>query len=427
MTKWLAPDTNFHLAYQSIDVVRPTKIVPDADGWLIAATVVRELDDREHKPVEQKSRDRAKREKSILGNVIERGEPLPTGAAVSFALSPADYRVYNLNSDVTDHRILGDLKLYNEQHPEDLIVVVSHDLSMRLQAAALGFVAIDPPSTLRLPDIPTTTELQLKKTQAKLAALEATVPQLKVAFCANRLDSSQFEVATALSSQEVETIIKDIVPDPRNTPLIQSFALSFDYNEKYDEQFRDYLGKLPAYMIAHDRTTHRTIEVCLELINDGPVPAKEIDLRLEFTPVGSLSLDKPRVSDPPVRPVRYPIREQSFGRLLTAAMMSPMENLNLNLARLNKQYEPKDSGPHLGTNRAGDAIVNYNVVKLAQRDEKRLNSFYLMLDDDFSGETIPIDYRIRAANAPGETTGRLYLSLTWLPGDTSTLPSFDFP
>jgi predicted ribonuclease YlaK len=127
----------------------------------VAATVLSELDDLEHKPVEQKTRDRAKNAKQLLGKIIERGEPLATGVSVHHAPRPLDYAAVNVNSNVADECILGDLIHYRDEHPGDEIVVISHDLSMRIAARGHGFNPIDPPSTLRVNDVPSTTEIAI--------------------------------------------------------------------------------------------------------------------------------------------------------------------------------------------------------------------------------------------------------------------------
>jgi hypothetical protein len=426
MATLLAPDSMFFLHYRSIAALNPSDLVAGAAGWVVAATVLGELDDREHKPVEKKSRDRAAREKQVLGKAIESGTPLLTGASIKYAPAPLNYAAYNVNAEIKDECILGDLLRYQTEHPEDELVVVSHDLRMRIDARNRGFTVVDPPDKFRLPEIPTTTEARLQKAEARVRELEDAMPCLELAFDSTNGNRKDATVAIALPEDEIDRIVGRLEPDSTNLPVLPIIGPAFVYNKSYDEQFELYRTKLRPYIIEHDRLNNRVIELDFKLKNTGLLRAEGIDIELTLPPIGTLQCEHPEIEGPPERPTRYTYSKPTY-LARVASMMAGRSGLSSLISpAFRAQGAPSDSGPDVAFNSSG-ARITYHIVKVPQHDEKPLLSVYLVLNDGFSGATVPIQYRIRAANAPGQETGHLYLDLRWSQPNAAAMPDFDSP
>jgi hypothetical protein len=420
MATLLAPDTNFHLGYRSIDTLHPRDLIPEATGWVIAATVVAELDDREHKPVTQKIRDRAMREKKVLGNAIESRTPLSTGASLHYARTPLSYAAHNVNKDLPDERILGELLQFRDNNPGDEIIVISHDLHMRIEATNKGFKAQNPPDAFRLPDIPTTTETQLRKFEARVRELEDAAPRLELAFAGSTGLDKGATVCAALPSDVIDAIVSAIEPDPLNKPFLPTPQHSYQLNHRYDTEFKEYCAELRAYIVENDRASHRVVELDFELSNDGLIPAERVKVEFSTPPTATLRTTPLERADPPGPPTRYTYARISdiFKLAQTAGPGAPLPSL------YSRQRDSRDSGEHLTAN-VSERGIAYDTPFIPQHEKRTLPSIYLVLKDDFREPIVPITYRIRAANAPGELTGSLTLRLTWNPPDSSSLPDFN--
>jgi hypothetical protein len=416
----LAGDTNFHLHYRSINELHPSDHRADAEAWVVAATVLAELDDLEHKPVEQKTRERAKDAKQLLGKVIEGGDLLKTGVAVHHAPRPLDYAAVNVNSAVPDECILGDLIRYRNEHPGDEIVVVSHDLSMRLATRGHGLNPIDPPNDFRVKDVPTTTERRLAKAETRVRELEDAAPRLTLAFTQNHRLDKDFAVCAALPDDLIDEIINGIQPDPNNRPVLPTPRHQYQLNHAYDKEFKEYCSELRSYVIEYDRYVHRVIQLDFALSNSGLVRAENVEVQLSSPPVGTLHHRLSEPADPPGPPTRY-----TYASTTDLFRLAQKSGPAAVLPSLYSQQRARRNSAEPNVTNTWDGQIIYSNAAVPQHEEVILPSIFLVLADGFWGKSMPIDYRIRAGNSPGQIKGRLRLRLTWNPPDKSDLPDFN--
>ena len=284
----IGTDTSFHLGFKSINDLRPAELgISDPNArWLIATSVVGELDEISKQGIQNKSK-RAGKEKALIVRALEGREQLASGIPVVRARDVPDMTVYPFDSMLIDNRILASYLRYAQSHPEDDVYLVADDDAFRLRASDFDLRIIDPPEVLRLPDVKDKATLDNERLRAELNELKAAAPILSVHVAdaaANTIERTvykRFEEASLAELIETISTPEEFVEMPRALGLMLQRE---QRNEAYEEQLGRYRAALDPYLRSLHEVRNRTLEIKLVVRNGGLRTASDIHLDIAVPP-----------------------------------------------------------------------------------------------------------------------------------------------
>ncbi|MBU1751254.1 MAG: hypothetical protein KKA73_26515 [Chloroflexi bacterium] len=182
-----------------------------------------------------------------------------------------------------------------------------------------------------------------------------------------------------------------------------------EYNAKLDEFYQAYAEYLQG-STQYQNLRWRTIQLAIKLINEGTVPAQDIDIFMHF-PNGFDVLSAHDFPPPPRRPQPPSKPKPPWEKLRETLDISPTSLLYP--GRLIPQT-PELPGPPPNVTapdieRTSSYSVHFHVRQLKHNLQEPLEPLCVIFESFESAHSFHIDYQILAANVPSKISGNLHV------------------
>lgn len=317
---YLFLDTNIFLHCKPAKEIDWKKYVKGKSILVIAPVVIAEID-KHRRNTYKKIATRAKSITKLFEQIMDHGDQ--DWILMDKRPSATTYLEYSLDRTEQDDCLLAAILEFMPEHPDDEKILVSMDVGPRLKAKNLEINTIKLDDNELLADEPDETEVQLKKLIRENNELKNRVPKVDL-FLAGKTKHLNFpELQGTITfdqycAKKMDEVRKKHLyhkipfkmPTPRDVIFRSAIAESMMYTEgrRYDEELDWYFETyehnfLPALYNWHIQRM-LSIEIELEIYNEGSVPAEHIDLRLKFPDGINIQLAQTfnPFPDPPVPP-----------------------------------------------------------------------------------------------------------------------------
>jgi hypothetical protein len=453
-TAYLFLDTNVLLHYLPFDQIAWSQIVRAEEVVLVFSPVtLRELN--KHKDTHHSRRIRQR-----AGAVLKKLNQLfRSESEVQFESGPIalhedrdaniDYSKYHLSYAVQDDQLMATMIMHREQYGDRRLVLITADEGLILlgKARRQHFEVILLPDNLRIPEEADPVEEELK--ELKRAQRGEQVPKLflcfqngdkhmtytllpPIAFTPTNWQSELDEIKRQhpkmelprgvtfeikLGENDDDTLEGLRLNEEKFTSSMSAIAHMLggyiepqevaDYNEQL-QRFYIHCEQYLQIKWSQNTNLRRTIQLIIELANDGTTPAEDIDVYLDF-PDGVTLFDEhpyrvlPRSPKPPSRPTP----RSSMVRLSDSVQIP--SHILMNLARPADNDWHLDMGSNVSALNIEGTTVSFHVDRLKHRLHERAKNLYLVFDTYDRAGSFNIAYRILAANVSHEIAGQLHI------------------
>ena len=181
-------DTNAPLHFRRIDEIDWRQLADVSEVIIVIVPVLlRELEKHKVTNSSRKIRVRADKIVKWLGKFnFSSKNSIREGVFLRFiAHEPKiDFASHSLSHDIADDHLIASALDYRLQHNLDQpVFIAAGDIGLRVKAGAIeGIEILELPDELHLPSEPDKLEAENAKLRQRVAALEARIPQLSVAF-----------------------------------------------------------------------------------------------------------------------------------------------------------------------------------------------------------------------------------------------------
>jgi hypothetical protein len=232
--KTLFLDTNVLMQCRALEQLPWYEISKDEDiSLLISRPVQEEIDLMKYDGNSRRAK-RSRTATTLLRNILfskiskviiqDSGPHVEVAFAPLFVLKESPFPFLDLSR--IDDRIIVEAIYYRDQHPQEDVVLLTHDTQPMVTSKQCGLTFIAVPDTWLLPPEPDNRDKRITELESKLQKLENNYPIINVAF--KDMNDDDLHVACfnvlyypSLSSQEIEELTKLIV---QRNPLTTEFA-----------------------------------------------------------------------------------------------------------------------------------------------------------------------------------------------------------
>lgn len=288
----------------------------DSVTLILCGQVIKELDEKKTHPT---LGNRAKRTIKDIDRADEAGGRVRGGVDLKVFQRPLRREEFelSLSPDDGDDRILQLVAIYAREHPDETVGVCSEDAGIRFKCKARGVLLVKPDPEKRLPDPQDEQGRGIKKLQAKVAELQAGMPEISVVVeCRGYFDDSRTSGRIVLRREALSGDVEEIIDEERRR-LRDALVMNLPYvleesPDPYDDGFTEpgpvvhpleaevgrYLEKYAEFLrtgrIVADEL-RRGFVFKLTVKNSGGGPADDVRVKLRLPPVLKyLWLDKDR-------------------------------------------------------------------------------------------------------------------------------------
>jgi hypothetical protein len=327
-----------------------------------------------------------------------------------------DWEEHALSRDIPDDRIIATIIQY---YPT--AILISADFGCDLKAQAKNIKTIKLPDELMI-EIKDKISDENKKLKEQIVVYENKSPLLSIKFqndnkyenyhsfsvrSINEYDSNQekIKIDTLKSSLDYLTITEETSYPDRNTLgyLARSLLPSKEDLKNYNNDLDKYIKKMKEYYHLFweykERMTH-FFEIKLVLVNDGTVPAEDIDISLHFPDGFEMRNKIPIAPSEPNKPQKP---KTAYERMNDLQFYMP--SLAPRISDYPLPYNVHDNSPTITKTHSYD--VDFNILSLKHTFSFELDSLFLFYPDKSSIHPFPFTYSIVAANHPKPFEGTL--------------------
>lgn len=395
------PDTNTFLQFRDFqDINWASALGFKSVTLVITDTVISELEKFKYDRQSERRRTRSRLALNQIEAFAEATSPesqheLRKGVRVYLDFTPCDVGVYEeLDAGTPDHKIIAKAIRLQESVPGSISIIVSDDTGMRIKAKSVRLDARVLPEEFRLPDEPTATEEQLKRTKAELQSVLEKIPQLQLYFDLDEPASQARWRSTikVLSEDQIEAELQTRTTKAKARIMGMSFlkyGASAETEKRvaaYEKKCREYFAKLNEYLLFWTRI----VTVKLVLQNTGNQPADDIVVDLSVIPPARL-YDKAHLPKRPAEP------QQPRSALELPTIPSPM---------------PALPGPVKSPewHSLSERKARFSVPKVLHHVPESLEPIYLCVPTD-AGSAVGLSFTLHASNIPAPIEGQLSLTV----------------
>ena len=386
---------------------------------LVIAPIVIDEIDKHRRSQKKKIAARAKSFSKLFEQVMDNGDH----DFILIANRPKveTFSKHTLDKTEQDDCLLAALLEFSVINPESNSILVSEDIGPRLKAKTLGITSLKLPEKEHLAEEPDEAEIKLQKLTRENNELKNLIPKVDLYFD-GRIKHISFddfqgtETYDQFSAKRMEEMTKKYpyhkipfkMPTPRD--LIYHSALtesmlyndSNRYNRELDEFFEiyqlDYLPELYKWKILK----LLSIEITLEIYNEGNIPAEDIDLSLHF-PDG-ISIEPavsfnplPEIPIPPVKPL-------------------PLDQLAMKLNELRNEIQsppisaPSAPQPWISIQKTNGCHVNMKCSYLKHHQSFKFQKLAVYFETLDAMKGFEFEYQLMIANVPKLILGKLQVN-----------------
>lgn len=416
-------DSNSFLHYRMFTDINWNKVTNSSSVLLIVCpAVLRELDQKKFSEYDINIRNRSqkvlsKMSKMVTSNKIHKIKK--TLALMFISSEPSiDWEKEGLSSQTPDDRIIASI-LEQKNNLKNIILVTS-DIGLTLKASNKGIKYISLPDEYRLNIKKNKEQKEIEKLRNKITVLENRLPVLKLKILTDNDPADFIKITlnqiTAPSEDELAEKLKVIKDELKFKPSSNTFAIFIDLLsypkveiERYEKDLDKYIKEMLKYYkkeYKFKKLQSRLIELKFIIINNGNLPAEDIDIFMHF-PDGFVMFSedelpkKPKEPEKPIPPRTQQEMISNFQKFLIPNFPSPdissiiNPSINLNLS----------NGPQI--RKTNSYEVKYGLDKLKHGIQKYLKPVYILFESIDLAKSFRISYSILADNLPEPSNGNL--------------------
>ena len=402
-------DTNILLHFVPLDQVDWNEVCGTSSVTILIAPIIIDELDKHKRNSNAKISKRAKTVVKRIGEIGLKGNLSPF---VSFEVitkrPPIDlYQKYSLDKEEQDDRLLAAILDYKQTH-DQTIKLISNDLGPNLKCLSLEIGTLSLPEKYELKEEEDDLTKENTRLKEQINKLKSGIPKLSLVFPDGKtfhtikLNPFDFSAFKKEKMQEIE-MENPYMPKPKEDKLAWAFRSPFlteksidDYNSdlaKYYLEYESYLSECEQYFVERNLTA----ELKFKLVNEGVVPAENIDFKLHF-PDGFLlknhipknKADKPR---PPFKPGEaLTLNPMIFSSFSPPPQPNPISFVGRGFASIKK---------------TNSYDVTFDLSVLKHNQDFVFKDVFLTFDNLDSALGFNIDYKLYAANIPDVLTGQL--------------------
>jgi len=295
---YLFLDTNILLHCKPAKEIDWKRYVKGSCILVIAPIIIAEID-KLRRSQQKKIATRAKSVTKQFEHIMDNGDP--DWLLIDKRPNPATFLENSLDKTEQDDCLLAAVLEFSPEDPDCQIILVSEDIGPRLKAKNLGIKAIKLEDIELLAEEPDENEIKLQKLTRENNELKNRVPKVDL-FLAGKtkhINFPEFQGTMTFDqycARKMDDVRKEYtyhkipfkIPTQRELIFRSAIAESMMYTEsrRYDQElgwfFEAYEQKfLPELYNWHIKRL-LSVEIELEIYNQGNVPAENIDLCLRF-------------------------------------------------------------------------------------------------------------------------------------------------
>lgn len=401
---------------------------------ILCAITLKELDRHKDEHRLRKMRMRVsgvvKRIDEVLGDELEGRVRESVDLRFQVDATAADVEAHRLDPRSNDDVLLATVLEHRGREPDEDVAIVHHDRTLKLKARSRGIPTIPLGVEYRLEDALDEQDREIRELRRELGEIKARAPKLSLAFDVEDSPSLlRLTVAPPYPEPSAEAKAEELSavrtrldhfdrPSPAPTGLgLSAFAafiprITEEQREEFRQELDLYLEKYAAWIDKRPKVEtvrRRFKKLGLELVNDGKVPAENVDLYVEIPEwLRVVTADElpevPRGPVPPKRP--EPQGLFGIGRLEYGPPLRPL-----------LPYDPLRA--NLGPQNVSDAVVvtddprRARYVHMSVRELKHGHAvtlepaIYVVFPSHGAVRGFEIRYEITAGNVHEKVTGAL--------------------
>ncbi len=412
-------DTNILIHFKPFHQINWHEIVTKKNLDLALSTVtIKELDELKYKApskIRERSQKVLSQIKQLLGNDFYTNINKNTGLLyIPDSHNVAVLGEFNLNQESRDDCFLAIVIAFQREHHTKNIILVTADTGVLLKAKALGVEAIELPSKFALPIVKDEYETKMQKLKEENEKLKNKLPKLFLTFSNKETYiKKQLKPPLKISPNYVNDKVKLVMKKYpyKNIELEKSLFpfqavvenLNKESFDKYNKQLEHFYETYKNYLqdkINHLNKLRISIKLNLRIINNGNVPANNIEINLHFPDGFDLlnSEDMEFEFEEPTAPeYKHPLQlhDLTFPSHYFSNIQPIQQGIN----------PPNISAPKIKKTESYD--VSLQVIKLKHNMYLDLCSFHVTFESIKKAKNFDIEYVLLADNHPEPMTGKL--------------------
>jgi hypothetical protein len=175
----------------------------------------------------------------------------------------------------------------------------------------------------------------------------------------------------------------------------------FKYLDVCYSEYERYLNK----NLLYEKQQRGKIQLDIELINLGTLPAEDVDIFINF-PDGFELLDNKKILRQPEEPKPFSFAQYPFKEFIN------LPNIERHLSGLYSPTLPKVQNVSNPTIRKSNGYdVHFHVRRLKHNQEEKLAPLFPIFDSFEAVQSFSLDYKIQAGNVPVQIDGKLNVEI----------------
>ena len=417
--KYIFLDTNIFLHFvdiEEIDWLKEASI--DQCTLVITPTVIDELD-RKKQGTKRESR-RARNSLKKLERLFDSNRMKIRNDVMVQILNEKPNSVifeeFLLNQNDPDQQIIASIIAFKRKTGVQNIEICSNDTGIRLRAGVFEIGKLILSGKYELQDEESEEQREIKKLKRELSVYQSRTPKLKLLFI-NGENIKKFKVPSIklFDDEKIKELKRKGISEIKNKYPYLDYSDSgiYDFSppdsisssqiKKYNQFLDEFYGNYDVYLnefIRYQKSKVLAYELDLILVNNGNVPADDIDIDISFP--GEFEIVNSEVFDDLPTPPQPPIKPSTKSR--------PMPfGIDLNEIRLSNFPTKRFLNSEVSIHKNNEYLVNFWRKGLKHGNEVELEKISIFFNDFESIKNFHAKYEISASNLPEPLIGELHI------------------
>jgi len=415
-------DSNSFLHYRMFTDINWNEVTNSSSVLLIVCpAVLRELDQKKFSEYDINIRNRSQQ---VISKMLEMAtsnkihKVKKTLDLMFISNEPSiDWEKEGLSTQIPDDRIIA--SILEQKNNFKNIILITSDIGLILKAKMKGIKCISLPDEYQLNIKKDKKQKEIEKLRNRITFLENRLPVLKLKILADNEPADFIKITlnqiTAPSEDELTEklkVIKDELKYKSSSKTSDIFTDLLSYPkyeiERYEKDLDKYIEEMLKYYkkeYKFKELQSRLIELKFIIINNGNLPAEDIDIFMHF-PDGFVMFSedelpkKPKEPEKPILPRTQQEMILNFVKLSVPKFsFSDISSINPNI---NQNFS---SRPQIRKKNSYE--VKYSLNKVKHGIQIYLDPVYILFESVVLAKSFKISYSILADNLPEPSNGNL--------------------